>query len=915
VGGASAEGSRPAMTSAEQQRITDADTGDVPWRRWGPYLSERQWGSVREDYSPGGDAWDYLTHDQARSRAYRWGEDGIGGLSDDRQLLCLALAMWNGRDPILKERFFGVTNSEGNHGEDVKEYYFYVDGTPTHSYMRMVYKYPQAEFPYNDLVQTNRSRGRDQFEYELLDTGVFADERYFDVEVEHAKAGPEDILVRVTVHNRGPETATLRLLPTLWFRNTWRDSRNGEPTLYQMPGIRDAAVVEARHPELGRRWLLVKGEQPLLFTDNESNDERFGGGPNVSPYVKDGIGRFVVHGEKEAVNAALTGTKVAADIALEIPAGESAVVRLRLTDEPVPAEAVRERLGPIFDETVELRRREATEFYDKQLPAGLTAGEREVSRQALAGMLWSKQYFGYDVEAWLTQHGRDPLDAGQIRNGQWYHLIAEDVISMPDAWEYPWFAAWDLAFHTVAFSLIDLGFAKHQLDLLLSRRYLHPNGQIPAYEWNFGDVNPPVHAWATYLVYELDKARRGGDGDRDWLATAFHQLAKNFVWWVNRKDADGNNVFQGGFLGLDNIGVFDRSAPLPTGGHLDQADGTAWMALYCQNMLQIALELAREDPTYVEQAQTYVEHFAWIAAAVNHPGRASMWDEDDGFFYDLLRLPDGGAVRLKVRSMVGLLPLAAATVFDTEVSARHPEIIDEANRFLDAHPSVRGALPRGRFAGRPGAHLLALFDETRLRRILTRMLDENEFLSPYGIRSLSRFHAEHPFEFDVGGARYTVPYTPAESDSGMFGGNSNWRGPIWFPVNALMIRALLNLYAGYGDDFTVECPTGSGVKMTLFEVAKEISDRLTRIFLPGENGHRPCYGGQDIFATENWRDLITFSEYFHGDNGAGLGAAHQTGWTGLVAVFPTLFARITGPELLEHGMAGVLRAIDEEDDR
>ncbi|WP_433291812.1 MGH1-like glycoside hydrolase domain-containing protein [Actinoplanes sp. CA-030573] len=900
------------MTSAEQQRLSDADAGAEPWRRWGPYLSERQWGSVREDYSPGGDAWNYLSHDQARSRAYRWGEDGIAGLSDDRQLLCLALAMWNGRDPILKERFFGVTNSEGNHGEDVKEYYFYVDGTPTHSYMRMLYKYPQAEFPYNDLVQTNRGRGRDQFEYELLDTGVFAGDRYFDVEVEYAKAGTDDILCRITVHNRGPEPATLRLLPTLWFRNRWADTAESRPGLFQMPGVDGAAVVEARHPELGRRWLLVHGDHPLLFTDNESNDERFGGGPNVSPYVKDGIGRYVVDGEKEAVNPALTGTKVAADITLEIPAGESSVVRLRLTDEPVPPEAVRDRLGPVFAETVDQRRREADEFYAERLPPGLGDDERQVVRQALAGMLWSKQYFGYDVENWLTGHGLDPLDAGDIRNGRWYHLLADDIISMPDAWEYPWFAAWDLAFHTVAFSLIDLGFAKSQLDLLLSRRYLHPSGQIPAYEWNFSDVNPPVHAWATYLVYELDKSRRGDGGDRAWLATAFHKLAKNFTWWVNRKDADGNNVFQGGFLGLDNIGVFDRSAPLPTGGHLDQADGTAWMALYAQNMLQIALELAHDDETYLEQAQTYVEHFAWIAAAVNHPGRASMWDEDDGFFYDLLRLPDGGAVRLKVRSMVGLLPLAAATVFDSAVSRRYPQIIDDANAFLDAHPSVRHALPEGRFAGRPGSHLLALFDEDRLRRILARLLDEEEFLSPYGIRSLSKFHDAHPFEFDVGGQAYRVAYTPAESDSGMFGGNSNWRGPIWFPVNVLMIRALLNLYGGYGDDFTVECPTGSGVRMTLFEVAKEISDRLTRIFLPGADGRRPCYGGQDVFATEHWRDLITYSEYFHGDNGAGLGAAHQTGWTGLVAVFPVLFTVLDGPDLLERGMRGVLRTTEEE---
>ncbi|GIM95930.1 MGH1-like glycoside hydrolase domain-containing protein [Paractinoplanes toevensis] len=885
------------MTNVEQQRLADV----FPWRRWGPYLSERQWGSVREDYSPGGDAWNYLSHDAARSRAYRWGEDGIAGFSDDHQLLCLALAMWNGRDPILKERFFGVTNSEGNHGEDVKEYYFYVDGVPSHAYQRMIYKYPQAAFPYEDLVATNRNRGRDDFEYELLDTGVFAEDRYFDVEVEYAKAAPEDILCRIKVHNRGPDAATLHLLPTLWFRNTWNGSGEGRPSLFQVPGVRDAAVIEARHPELGRRWLLCQGDHPLLFTDNEDGQ-------------KDAIGRYVVDGARDAVHTSAAGTKAAQWVRLEVPAGGEAVVRVRLTDEPVSAEAVRERLSPpSFDEVIRRRRQQADDFYAERLGPGLTDGERQVARQALAGMLWSKQYFGYDVERWLTQHGRDPLDAGDIRNGDWNHLRADDIISMPDAWEYPWFAAWDLAFHTVAFSVIDLDFAKRQLDLLLSRRYLHPNGQIPAYEWNFGDVNPPVHAWATYLVYELDKAHRGDGGDRVWLATAFQKLARNFTWWVNRKDLDGRNVFQGGFLGLDNIGVFDRSAPLPTGGHLDQADGTAWMALYCQNMLQLALELARDDPAYLESAQAYVEHFAWIAAAVNAPALASMWDEEDGFFYDLLRLPDGSGVRLKVRSMVGLLPLAAATVFDASVSARYPQLIEEANRFLRNHPSVGAVFPPGRFAGRPGSHLLALFDETRLRRILARMLDEDEFLSPYGLRSLSRFHAGHPFEFDVNGQRYRVAYTPAESDSGMFGGNSNWRGPVWFPVNALMIRALLNLYVGYGDEFTVECPTGSGVKMTLYDVAKELSDRLTRLFLPGEDGHRPCYGGQETFAGEHWRDLIQFSEYFHGDNGAGLGAAHQTGWTGLAAVFPLLFARVTGPDLLEHGMTGIFQKIDDEE--
>jgi mannosylglycerate hydrolase MGH1-like protein len=883
------------MTNVEQQRLADV----FPWRRWGPYLSERQWGTVREDYGPpGGDTWGHLSHDQARSRAYRWGEDGIAGFSDDHQQLCLALAMWNGRDPILKERFFGLTNTEGNHGEDVKEYYFYLDGLPSHAYLRMIYKYPQAPFPYENLVVTNRNRGRADLEYELLDTGIFDEDRYFDVEVEYAKATPDDILCRITAHNRGPEPATLHLLPTLWFR----DTGDGRATLLQVPGVPGGAVVEARHPELGRRRLLCQGAGPLLFTDNV--DGR-----------KDAIGRYVVHDEKDAVHTSSAGTKVAFWSVCEIPAGESVVLRVRLTDEPVPIEAVRERLsGPGFDAVVDRRRAEADEFYAERFGDDMSDGERQVARQALAGMLWSKQYYRYDVERWLTEHGRDPLEPGEFRNGDWNHLYADDIIAMPDTWEYPWFAAWDLAFHAVAFSVIDLDFAKRQLDLLLNRRYLHPNGQIPAYEWNFGDVNPPVHAWATYLVYELDKAHRGS-GDRAWLAAAFQRLSRNFAWWVNRKDVDGRNVFQGGFLGLDNIGVFDRSAPLPTGGHLDQADGTAWMALYCQNMLQIALELARDDPAYLEPAQSYIEHFAWIAAAVNTSSLASMWDEEDGFFYDLLRLPDGTSMRLRVRSMVGLLPLAAATVFDPAVSARYPELIERTARFLDRHPSVRAALPAGRFAGRPGAHLLALFDETRLRRILARMLDENEFLSPYGIRSLSRHHAGLPFAFDVHGTEYRVAYTPAESDSGMFGGNSNWRGPVWFPVNALMIRALLNLYVGYGDDFTVECPTGSGVTMTLYDVARELSTRLTRLFLPGEDGRRPCYGGQDAFTREHWRDLILFSEYFHGDNGAGLGATHQTGWTGLAAVFPLLFARVSGPSLLENGMAGIFQAIDDEESR
>jgi hypothetical protein len=902
-------------SAAEHERLLEADRHGVGWRRWGPYLSDRQWGTVREDYSDNGDAWSYFSHDQARSRAYRWGEDGIAGISDDEQRLCLAVAMWNGRDPILKERFFGVTNAEGNHGEDVKEHYFYLDGTPTHSYMRMLYKYPQREFPYLDLVATNRSRGREAFEYELLDTDAFADSRYFDVVVEHAKAGPDDVLLRITAHNRGPDTATLHLLPTLWFRNTWSwGDAVARPALRAVPGVAGLSVVEASDETLGRRWLLSHGEHPLLFTENETNAERLFGSPNASPYVKDGIDRLVVHGETAAVNPAQTGTKVAVAVVGEVAAGGSVTVRLRLTDKAVvPGEPDPRADADAFDEIFDRRRAEADEFYAEIVAPGMGEQELLVVRQALAGMLWSKQYYGYDVERWLTEHGRNPLDAHGVRNGEWFHMISHDIISMPDAWEYPWFAAWDLAFHAVALAMVDLEFAKDQLSLLLTRRYLHPNGQIPAYEWNFGDVNPPVHAWAAHLVFELEKARTGS-GDHGWLANVFQKLANNFTWWLNRKDVDGRNVFQGGFLGLDNIGVFDRSAPLPTGGHLDQADGTAWMALYCQNMLQIGLDLAEHDPVYIEQAQTFFEHFAWIMVAVNEPAAgATMWDEQDGFFYDLLRLPDGTSARLKVRSMVGLLPLAAATVFGPELTTRFPQLLTDANDFVARHPSVSAMITPGQYRGKRGHHLLSFLDEPRLRRVLEHMLDENEFLSPYGIRSLSRHHADHPFRMDIGGQQYQVAYLPAESDTGMFGGNSNWRGPIWFPLNALMIRALLNLYASYGNDFVIECPTGSGVKMTLFEVARDLSDRLTSIFLPDAEGRRPCYGGRDLFADdEHWSDLVTFSEYFHGDNGAGIGASHQTGWTGLAAVFPILFANLTSDDLLAHGLADTLRSHREE---
>jgi len=893
--------------NAEERRLREADEQSIPWRRWGPYLSERQWGTVREDYSPTGDAWSYFTHDQARSRAYRWGEDGIAGVSDDGQRLCFALALWNGSDPMLKERMFGLTNAEGNHGEDVKECYYYLDSTPTHSYMKCLYKYPQRAFPYEDLVAANRSRDRTQFEYEVLDTGVFDDGRYFDVFVEYAKAAPEDLLVQVTVHNRGPDVATLHLLPTLWFRHTWSwAGGTARPRLMELPAAGTATVI-ADDDGLGRRWLTCDRAVPLLFTENETNDERIFGSPNESPYVKDGIDRYVVHGERDAVNPDAVGTKVAAHYELTVEPGGSSVVRLRLANvEP----AARPSWGADFEEVLAGRRAEADEFYDVVAPPGTSEEERRVIRQAAAGMLWSKQYYNFDVERWLVEHDRDPLavDPG-IRNSGWFHMVSEDVLSMPDKWEYPWFAAWDLAFHAIPLALVDVGFAKRQLDLLLRRLYLHPNGQIPAYEWNFGDVNPPVHAWAVLFVYELEKRLRGR-ADRAFLENAFQKLMKNFTWWLNRKDRDGRNVFQGGFLGLDNIGVFDRSAPLPTGGQLDQADGTAWMALYCQNMLEIAIELAADDPVYIEQAQTLLEQFAWIAVGTNHigSGNAGLWDEEDGFYYDVLRLPDGSATPLRVRSMVGLIPLTATSVISREDADRYPQLVAGAREFIARHPAAM--LTAGRRSDVVGSDrfLLALFGEVRLRRILARMLDENEFLGPYGIRSLSRYHAEHPYSFQVHGEEYRVSYLPAESDTGMFGGNSNWRGPVWFPVNILLVRALLNLYAFYGDTFTVECPTGSGQQRNLYEVAREISNRLTRIFLPDEAGRRPVHGGQARYHEDpHWRDLLLFYEYFHGENGAGLGASHQTGWTGLAAITAGLFHAISAEDLRSQGRGALGR--------
>jgi hypothetical protein len=889
------------MPDAEQVRLREADEHGVPWRRWGPYLSERQWGTVREDATRGPDSWSAFTHDQSRSRAYRWGEDGLAGFCDDKQLLCLSLALWNGADPMLKERMFGLTNSEGNHGEDVKEYYYYLDATPTSSYLRMLYKYPLREFPYGDLVATNAARGKLDPEYELVDTGIFDDGDYVDVLVEYAKAGPEDVLMQITVTNRGSREAQLRVLPTLWFRHTWSWAGGSEqPVLRAMTGTKGVAAIAVEHPELGQRWCYAEGDAAILVTGNETNDERVFHTANSTPYVKDGIDRYVVHGEIDAVDPTGVGTKAAFDHELRVPAGQSATVRLRLSDNSLSATNPFADFAKVFEE----RRSEADEFYEGVMEGVTDHDERHVMRTALAGMLWSKQYYALDVEQWLNEHGADPLGVNpDLRNHDWRHFIAADIISMPDKWEYPWFAAWDLAFHTVALSAVDLEFAKSQLELLLHRRYMHPNGQLPAYEWNFSDVNPPVHAWATWFIYELEKSRTGR-GDRDFLANSFLKLMKNFTWWLNRKDADGRNIFQGGFLGLDNIGVFDRSAPLPGGGQLDQADGTAWMALYCQNLLQMAIELAADDDIYVEQAQGLLENFLWIAAATNHigPDGVRLWDEEDGFFYDILRRPDGSAVSLKVRSIVGLMPLAAATVIDGSVRDRFPGMVKGAFEFVAAHPALAAALPGGgRQAATTGPVLFALFDEERLRRILAPMLDEAEFLSPHGIRAVSKRHLEHPFIFVADGQEHRVGYLPAESDSGMFGGNSNWRGPVWVPINAMLIRALLNLYVYFGNEFTIECPTGSGQQMTLYEVASEISDRLTATFRRGPDGRRPVHGGQTLFQTDpHWRDLLLFYEYIHGDNGAGIGASHQTGWTGLVGVMPLIFAR-TRPDLLLAG--------------
>src|SRR5712675_3711314 len=896
----------------EEIRLEESGARKRHWKRWGPYLSERAWGTVREDYSPGGTAWESFPHEHARSRAYRWGEDGIAGISDRHQMICFALAMWNGRDPILKERLFGLTGNEGNHGEDVKEYYFYLDSTPTHSYMKMLYKYPQAEFPYKSLVDENRKRGRSEPEFELYDTGVFRENRYFDIFAEYAKGSDEDIFIRITACNRGPENATVHLLPTLWFRNTWswgRDLRR--PVIRKATPVDGILSAELQHWQYGKRWLLATGQPELLFTENETNNARLFNGRNRSPYVKDAFHEYVIRQNRSAVNPDQIGTKMAAHYVLDLGPGQSATLKLRLTDlEPlggmdtnatvvgtISSPGHQERsaevpgtndFGAGFDGLFELRKTEADEFYASRIPQPLSDDAKNVMRQAYGGMLWSKQFYHYDVKTWLEGDPAGPPPPKERlrgRNKDWTHLYNDDIISMPDKWEYPWYAAWDLAFHCIPLAIIDPDFAKEQLILLLREWYMHPNGQLPAYEWAFGDVNPPVHAWAAFRVYKIERRLRGV-ADRGFLEKVFHKLLLNFTWWVNRKDIEGMNIFQGGFLGLDNIGLFDRSAPLPTGGHLEQSDGTSWMGMYCLNMMAIALELAKEDPAYEDVASKFFEHFVHIAHAMNDmgPGGRSLWDEEDGFYYDVLHLPNGEEHFLKIRSMVGLIPLFAVETLEPEIVERLPGFKRRMQWFIDNHPDMPKHIETTQRSARGVRRLLSLVSRRQLKRVLERMLDESEFLSPYGVRSLSRFHAEHPYEVLVNGHVSRVDYEPAESTTGIFGGNSNWRGPIWFPVNYLLIEALQKFHHYYGEDFKVEFPARSGNASDLWQVAAEISRRLIRIFLRDKEGRRPVAGGTEAFQNDpHWKDLILFCEYFHGDNGAGIGASHQTGWTGLVA--------------------------------
>ena len=869
----------------EEIRLSEARDRKRHWKRWGPYLSERAWGTVREDYSADGNAWEYFPHDHARSRTYRWNEDGLAGISDRRQLICFAVALWNERDPILKERLFGLTGKEGNHGEDVKECYFYLDSTPTHSYMKYLYKYPQAAFPYTQLLEENRRRGRNDPEFELLDTGVFDEDRYFDVCVEYAKADVEDILIKITVANHGPASARLRVLPTIWFRNTWSWG-NPEPR----PNLREVAgAIEVTHSACVKHWLYCDGSPELLFTENETNRQRIFNAPESGRRKKDAINNYIVDGNKEAVSAEHTGTKASAHYRLEIAAGASLTVRLRLTnlDLPQPSAAFTD-----FDTIFAARKQDADDFYTTIIPKSLSPDAKNVMRQGFAGLLWSKQFYHYIVRQWLNGdpgHSPPPAERAAGRNHDWLHLYNADVVSMPDKWEYPWYAAWDLAFHCVSLALVDPDFAKEQLVLILREWYMHPNGQFPAYEWALGDVNPPVHAWAAWRVYKIDK-KRHGRGDRAFLVRIFHKLLLNFTWWVNRKDADGMNIFQGGFLGLDNIGVFNRSDPLPTGGHIEQSDGTSWMAMYTLNLLAIAMELATQDPAYEDVASKFWEHFIYIAYAMNHLGHdgRGLWDETDGFFYDVLKFPEGGHFPVKIRSMVGLIPLFAVETLEPGLMQRLPGFKRRMEWFIANRPDLTANVASMQTSGMGERRLLSIVDAAQLRRMLHIMLDENEFLSPHGIRALSLHHRDHPFSISFDGKEHRVDYEPGESSTGLFGGNSNWRGPVWFPVNYLLIESLQKFHHYFGDDFKVEFPSGSGNQLTLSEVAAEISRRLTGIFLRDEQGNRPVNGGINgttpkFHSDPHWSDLVLFYEYFHGDTGQGLGASHQTGWTALVS--------------------------------
>ncbi len=867
-----------SAAGAEQARVVAQSLDTPEWRRWGPYLSERQWGTVREDYSADGDAWNYFSHKEARSRAYRWGEDGLAGICDKYQHLCLAVALWNGQDPILKERLFGLTNNEGNHGEDVKELYYYLDATPTHSYLKTLYRYPQRAFPYALLAEENRRRSREMPEFELADSGVFDDDRYFDVYVEYAKASPHDILMQVTAHNLGPQAAPLHVLPQLWFRNEWSW---GEPDARPQLSIGDAGGIEARHARLGTYYCYLEGTPELLFCDNETNTQRLYGTPDVG-HFKDAFHDYVVDGRHEAVNPAHTGTKAAGHFVFEVPAAGSVTVRVRLAKTPL-AQPFED-----FARILALRHAEADAYYG-ELQAGIEdVDARLIQRQALAGLIWSKQFYYFDVPRWLDGDPGlpPPLERRQGRNCDWGHLNNADVISMPDKWEYPWYAAWDLAFHCIPLAMVDPEFAKDQLVLMTREWYMHPNGQIPAYEWAFGDVNPPVHAWAAWEVYKTERDANGGKGDTAFLERILHKLLLNFTWWVNRKDPAGHNVFQGGFLGLDNIGLFDRSAPLPGGGTINQADGTSWMAMYCLNLMRIALELAQTNHVYEDIATKFFEHFLYIAKAMNNIGDQGigLWDEEDQFFYDVLRFPDGRMLPLRVRSMVGLIPLFAVEIIEPEMLERLPDFKRRLEWFMKYRPELAALVSHWLEPGRGNRRLLSLLRPHRMRRVLHRMLDEGEFLSAYGVRSLSRAHLDRPYVFSLDGRAVSVSYQPGESESGLFGGNSNWRGPIWFPVNYLLVNALYRFAEFYGEKLKVECPTGSGRALSLDQVAEELTRRLTAIFLRDEQGDRPLYRGADKRRSDpNFRDPILFHEYFHGDSGRGMGASHQTGWTGLVA--------------------------------